>query len=107
MSNFDELYADLNKRFEPLSAAFPDSPEGMGGRKYFVENLEAKEFEIALHALCDFALEFDNVRMSPSVIDQIEELHNLMGLEDSCVSDLRSKYGRGFATLNTNPSQVD
>ncbi len=100
MNDFDGLYDDLGKRLEALRATFPDSPEGLARRKYFDENLAANEFEIALHALCDFAVEFHNARMNAGVILHIEELHRLMDLEDTCVSDLRSKYGNGLAALS-------
>jgi len=57
--------------------------------QYFDESLDANELEIALHALCDFMLRDGAPPIDGAALAQIDSLHHLMGINDSCVNKLR------------------
>jgi hypothetical protein len=57
----------------------------------FDEFLNEHEFGLALENLCDFLLEPGTSVVADSVLEQIRRLHDLMGVADSCVDDLRQK----------------
>jgi hypothetical protein len=56
---------------------------------FFDELIEQREFGLALHAVCDFLLEPDSIRVSQSILNQIERLHAAMGINDCCVEEIR------------------
>lgn len=64
-----------------------------GYRQHFDEVLNANEFEIALHALCDFLLDPTTPNIGLSEINKIDVLHEKMGLDDTCAAALRAKSG--------------
>ena len=60
-------------------------------RDLFDEFLKHYEFELALHALCDFVLESDSPPVTTTILEQIQHLHATMKINDSCVEQLRKK----------------
>ena len=54
----------------------------------FDEFMEHREFDLALHAVCDFILDSDSPKVSASIIDQVRGLHEMMSINDSCVDQL-------------------
>jgi hypothetical protein len=59
---------------------------------HFDEFLEANEFEVALHALCDYLLEQPVMSVGLEEIRRIEDLHQKMQLRDECSAELRARY---------------
>ena len=59
---------------------------------HFDEFLEANEFEVALHTLCDYLRERPAVNVGLGEIQKIEDLHLKMQLRDECSSELRARY---------------
>ena len=57
----------------------------------FDEFVEQHEWELALHAVCDYLLEPTTLAPPAAVIQQIQILHEAMRIEDTCVADLRGK----------------
>jgi hypothetical protein len=55
---------------------------------FFDEFIEQREFGPALHAVCDFLFESESIRGTQSILDQIERLHAVMGIDDRCVEDI-------------------
>ena len=60
----------------------------------FDEFVRENEWELALHLVCDYLLEPTSQRAPMEVIQQIETLHEAMGIVDSCMADLRGKARR-------------
>ena len=56
---------------------------------YFDEELDANEFEIALHTLCGSLIEQTGLGVDATVIREIEVLHQRMELTDNCVAGLK------------------
>ena len=86
--NRDEHYADLARRLVELRALVADDNKHLA---FFDEEIEANEFEIALHALCDFLLKANTPAMRPTEIEKIEALHERMELKDECAAGLRAR----------------
>jgi hypothetical protein len=57
----------------------------------FDEFVQQHEWELALHVVCDYLLEPTAQAASEAVIQRIQSLHAAMGIEDTCVADLRGK----------------
>ena len=57
----------------------------------FDEFMQQREFGLALHAVCDFILEPDSPRVNRSTLDQIQQLHVAMDIDDGCIQELRRK----------------
>ena len=60
---------------------------GSAGERYregFEEFVREHEFDLALHAVCDYLAESAPVQ-EPSILDQVKRLHCLMGIEDDCL----------------------
>jgi hypothetical protein len=55
----------------------------------FDEFMQQREFELALHAVCDFILDPDSPPVSRAILDQIQRLHILMRIDDHCVEKLQ------------------
>jgi len=89
MGDFDQLWAELSLSLLPLQGKFGDSPEGVKRQEYFCELIDANEFEVALHTLCDFLLESGDP-IDATVFQRITELHTKMGLNDDCMSQLKA-----------------
>ncbi len=58
-------------------------------RDLFDEFMQHREFELALHAVCDFILEYDPPQVSKSILDQIQRCHTMMKIDDRCVEEMR------------------
>ena len=56
----------------------------------FDEFIREHEWDLALHVVCDCLLK-QATPLEPSVIQQIQTLHDTMEIEDSCVMGLRRK----------------
>ena len=91
MHQFEGLWAKLNIRLLALSGAFGESAEGKNSRESFEEFLEANEYEIALHILCDFLLEHEPVVLTEGLLNEISELHTMMKLDDNRGEAMRRK----------------
>jgi len=91
MHQFQELWTKLNLRLLALREAFGESAEGKSSRDNFEGFLEANEYEVALHILCDFLLEHEPVVLKESVLNEISELHTMMNLNDDCERAMKAK----------------
>jgi hypothetical protein len=58
----------------------------------FDEFIREHEWSLALHVVCDCLLE-QTTPPEPAVVEQIQTLHDMMKIEDSCVMKLRRKAG--------------
>ena len=65
--------------------------------KLFDEFVQEGEWELALHVVCDYLLEPNTQAAPPTVIQQVQALHEAMRVEDSCVADLQRKAGQHVA----------
>ena len=89
--SLDDHYRDLANRLKSLRGLISDPPNGAKYAELFDEFVSVSEFELALHALCDSLLESVSALPDQTALDQIELLHQRMGLRDDCVSRLRQK----------------
>jgi hypothetical protein len=92
MQNLRKHFIEVNQILLPLQSAFNSNPEGGRRREYFLESVEANEFEIALHALCDFLLEHQDASVTEDLLARIDELHKKMEIDDECVIKLKSRH---------------
>jgi hypothetical protein len=53
--------------------------------------MEQREFELALHVVCDSLLELRSPPVAKSIVDQIQLLHSAMRIQDGCVDELLKK----------------
>jgi|SRR5271163_4604480 len=60
----------------------------------FDEFVQEHEWELALHLVCDYLLEPKTHAQPEAVIQEIRDLHDVMGIEDTCIADLRQKMER-------------
>ena len=90
---FKEHYKVLESSLLELRHLFRLNENLSDYRQHFDEMLNANEFEIALHALCDFLLERTTPNVRLGEINEINMLHEKMGLDDDCVAALRAKSG--------------
>ena len=58
----------------------------------FDEFIREHEWDLALHVVCDCLLE-QTTPPEPAVVEQIQALHDIMKIGDSCVMKLRRKAG--------------
>ena len=58
---------------------------------WFDEFIQHNEWELALHVVCDYLLEDSAPRASSDVIRCAQTLHDVMEIEDACVSNLKKK----------------
>jgi hypothetical protein len=97
--SLDDHYRDLANRLKSLRGLISIPPNGAKYAELFDEFVSVNEFELALHALCDFLLESVSTLPDRRALDQIEFLHQRMKLRDDCVSRLRQKR---MASLGVN-----
>jgi hypothetical protein len=90
---FKEHYKVLESSLLELRHLFLLNENLSDYRQHFDEVLNANEFEIALHALCDFLLEPTTPNVGLDEINKIDTLHEKMGLNDDCSAALRAKRG--------------
>ena len=57
----------------------------------FDDFVREHEWELALHLACDYLLEPERQAAPTAAIQQIETLHEAMGIADTCVDELRGK----------------
>jgi hypothetical protein len=89
--DYGELYAEMTPRLMALRPLFSLNENLASYRDFFDELLEANEFEVALHALCDFLMEPGIPGIGLEEIEEIEKIHQRMKLEDNCGTGLRAK----------------
>ena len=58
--------------------------------EYFENFLRAEEFDLALHVVCDLVIE-QSIMSSEHIVTTIDELHQLMGIRDDCVTKIRKR----------------
>lgn len=87
MADVNELHRTVKSQLEELRRLI-DEPKYLA---LFDEFLDEHEFGLALENLCDFLLESRTAMIGDPVLAQIGRLHDLMGVTDSCVDDLRQK----------------
>jgi hypothetical protein len=88
LGDWSEHYADLKQRLFELRPLVRENQKTL---EYFDELVEANEFEVALHALCDSVLKGNTPAPATGEIDRIEALHERMELKDNCVERLKAK----------------
>ena len=91
MNNMHSHFRDVASQLEALRTVFSRGPEGSKYLGFFCEYLSVNEFELALHAVCDFLIEPTTPAVDKTAVDRIERLHKLMKLEDDCTGELREK----------------
>jgi hypothetical protein len=89
--DYRELYANMTARLLALRPLFSLNENLSNYREYFDELLEASEFEVALHALCNFLLDPTTPGIELQEIEKIEMIHKKMELKDGCAATLRAK----------------
>lgn len=89
--NLKEHWAILRRDLFELRHLFASNAQEPGQLNYFDESLEANEFDIALHALCDCVLAASTLRITDEEIEKISLLHAKMDLRDDCVDSMRQK----------------
>ena len=96
MHKLEQHYREVHDILLPLERVFEGNAEGQKYRRFFREELDANELEVALHAICDFlAGAPTTMPISGSVVDQIEVLHKKMAIEDDCIAKLRHRLEDG------------
>lgn len=91
MQDLRNHYATLRSNLLGLRHLFARNGDQGNAVGYFDETLEANEFEIALHALCNCLQSAPMLRITDTDIDIIDLLHQNMGLDDGCVTALRRR----------------
>jgi hypothetical protein len=89
----EKMRAEMRARQETLRGVLPAND--FKKIEFFDELVEQREWEVALHVVCDYLLEAKTPAASVEVIRVIAELHEVMEIEDGCVRDLRGKAGAG------------
>lgn len=81
---------------QKLGSLRPVLPTGgdLNSPLVFDEFLREHEWGLALHVVCDYLLEPTTQAVPTAVIQQIQTLHEVMGIQDTCVADLRRKAGQ-------------
>lgn len=85
-------HRDLEAKLAALRRSLPRELEA----KYsnlFDEFIQQHEFELALHTVCDYLLEPTTQPHADDILEQIQNLHAAMKIEDNCLADLREKAG--------------
>ena len=85
-SHYERLEKALNKLRVFLLI---DSPKAAEYIRWFDEWLEHREYELAMHAICDFALEPDYPSLTAELADELIALHIAMEIDDDCGMKLR------------------
>jgi hypothetical protein len=93
MANFDELHQNLKGQLQTLRDSVPALKDDPQYLEVFDEFLREYEFGLALETLCDFLLEPRVPLVSEALLEQIENLHQQMHVEDG-VRNLRNKAVR-------------
>lgn len=99
MSKLHDLWRELTIELQTLRALFPPSETGITAVKYFDEFLSVNELGLALHVVCDFLLEPDQLPTSRELQAQLQRLHSKMEIVDDCVSRLQQKAITGIPQI--------
>ncbi|MBZ5523530.1 MAG: hypothetical protein LAP21_14950 [Acidobacteriia bacterium] len=97
MTDLDSVHHNLKSQLEGLRNSIFGLQNDPKYMELFDEFLREQEFGLALETLCDFLLEPRSALASESLLEQIENLHQLMNVMDSCVQDLRDKAAQSSA----------
>jgi hypothetical protein len=81
---------EVNEKLARLRAML-STAGGFNSSEVFDEFVREHEWGLALHVVCDYLLEPTAQAAPEAVIQQIQSLHAAMGIEDTCVADLRGK----------------
>lgn len=87
---------ELREKLLTLGEVFV-ADEALSYRTLFHELVREQEFELALHAVCDYLVAEGAEFITPSRIMLIEALCSAMDIEDDCIAELesaRSRLGR-------------
>ena len=68
--------------------------QALDAHQVFDEFVREHEWGLALHVVCDYLLEPTTQAAPEAVMQQIQSLHEVMAIEDTCVADLRRKAER-------------
>jgi hypothetical protein len=86
-----EHWAILRSELLRLRHLFAQNAQQPGGLDYFDALLEANEYEVALHALCQCIVAAPAPRITDEEVERIDLLHTRMDLIDGCVESIRRK----------------
>ena len=81
---------ELKRKFVRLKAILPTGRDG-NSSKIVDEFVREHEWELALHVVCDYLLEPTTQVVPAAAVQEIQSLHEALGIEDNCVADLRGK----------------
>lgn len=87
MVSREEQFNNVRTRLQNLRHLISHSETAQGYLDLFDEFVREYEFALALETLCDFLVEAGSP-VRPTVLAQIDDLHKLMKVEDSCVEKL-------------------
>jgi hypothetical protein len=90
-------FENLRERLRDLRPVLLRNPCSQSYLEFFDEWVREYEFDLALHAVCDYLLEQNTVPENIT-IEQISSLHEAMDIQDECVNRLRLKTGAAGAT---------
>lgn len=68
--------------------------QALDAHQVFDEFVREHEWGLALHVVCDYRPEPTAPAAPEAVRQQIQSLHEVMAIEDTCVADLRRKAER-------------
>ena len=91
MRNLHLHFIQLGEALSALRGTFELASNGKRDADDFDEFLEANEFELALHTLCDFVRENENIPVTGELLERIDELHKMMEIDDDCATWLRAR----------------
>jgi hypothetical protein len=74
-----------------LASVRPALPITGNWLDFFDEFVEHREFDLALHSICDYLLEAESPATDLAVIESLAALHESMQIEDDCIKRLLGK----------------
>jgi hypothetical protein len=86
----ESVTTKLQAQLQSLRTVLP-SENGGPLLRVFDEFMQQHEFGLALHVVCDFILDRDPPWVDKSILEWVESLHAVMGIDDGCVQALRNK----------------
>ena len=87
MASREEQFNNVRTRLQNLRHLISHSETAQGYLDLFDEFVREYEFALALETLCDFLVEAGSP-VEPAVLVQIDDLHKLMKVQDTCVDKL-------------------
>ena len=82
-------YVELANRIAKLRPVITSA--GEEALELFDEFLRENELDLALHVACDYLVESPFNRISPSILNEIHNLHEILGQKDECIKNLEAK----------------